>query len=138
MTSQLARMATEWPRTFAALISSYYPEASWGTTSPAGQNDCGYAIQGLANYERAAMALHGHKDLSHHALDMAAAKEVSYHWAKGTRFRRPCAALSACWLKLVTERPERLYAARAAANSPSSRYDRLASAVRQIGAEPCK
>lgn len=119
-TPQLARLATEWPRVFAALCQTYYESSPWGITTTSGQNDAGYVLQGLDRYERAAMELHGHKGLTRQSLDLAAARETYYHSARGSTFRRPCAALSACWAALVTERPEKLYAARAKEGASAS------------------
>lgn len=112
-TTQLSLLAMEWPRTFQALSSTYYAAAAWGVTRANGENDAGYLIQGLARFERAAMDLHRHKGINRHTLDVAAAREVLYQAARKAQFRRPCAALSACFASLVIERPERLYAARA-------------------------
>lgn len=107
--TQQQALAALWPRTFAALQMTYYPGDAWTQTTEKGQNDAGYVLQGLARAASAAIHHHGHKGVSKESFDYAAANEVFYQHGRGSLFRRPCAALSACWQALVTERPEKLY-----------------------------
>lgn len=52
---------------------------------------------------------HGHRPLSNVQIDAAAAAELRYHHARGRTFTRPQAALYQALLRLVVERPERLF-----------------------------
>ena len=92
---------TEWPRTRAVLMESYHLT---GMSS----YDSQYYLAGLQRYVMAWTSEHAARQVPLWVLDQAAAGEVAYQWTRGRTFRRPCAALSACWTNLVTDRPERI------------------------------
>lgn len=111
-TAQAQALAAKWPRTHQALQSCYYQGEGWTQTSKDGKNDAGYALQGLQRAASAAQSLHSHRGVTPATCDIAFARETYYHHARGTKFRRPVAGLSACWAALVLERPGKLYPAR--------------------------
>lgn len=90
-----------WPETYRTLQQTYYTE-----TFPAA--DQNYALAGLQRYFTTWQDEHGHRCIPMHILDGAAAHEIWYQHVRGREFRRPCAALSACWISLIVERPERI------------------------------
>lgn len=99
---QLAPGWNAWPATLKELTLSYY-----NTGFPAA--DAGYALAGLARYAELWQEQHGHRGIPQCILDEAAAAEVRYHHYRGREFRRPCAALSACWTAIICDRPERIF-----------------------------
>lgn len=92
----------KWPETQKALLDTYYRTAF----SPADQ---AYALAGLQRVGEMWEDLHGQKNVPHQFLDAACAHEVWYHHYRAREFRRPCAALSACWSAIISERPERVF-----------------------------
>lgn len=103
-----------WPATFKELSLSYYRRGF----PPADQQ---YALAGLARYAQLWNDQHGHKEIPPMILDEAAAAEVRYHHYRGREFRRPCAALSACWTAIICDRPERIF----------TRWERMQSAQKR-------
>lgn len=96
-----------WPRTFRALVETYFDERVFGVhpEQPANGN---YMLAGLGRFVERWHALHGHHVLHADALDTAAAREIRYQKNRGRDFRRRAAALSACLESLAIERPERI------------------------------
>lgn len=88
-----------WTRTKRALERTYFADR----TLPSAYLLCG--LQEM--YERCGDII-ASKGIGFDSIDRAAANEVWYHHTRGRTFRRPEAALYACWQKLVQERPEKL------------------------------
>lgn len=109
---QQERLRREWPRTAAALESTYFQHPSWALTHEGTRNNAGYCLWALARLESAAAALLPSARFSRGELDLAAGREVHYQWTRGRQFRCVPGALAACWYNLVTERPLRLDQAR--------------------------
>jgi hypothetical protein len=91
-----------WPATERALSLTYY-----ATHFPVADRQ--YCLAGLTRYFEEFQLEHGHRNIPQHFLDLAAAKEVNYHAFRGRQFKRACAALCACWIALISERPERIF-----------------------------
>jgi hypothetical protein len=111
---RLSELRNEWPRTCKELECTFWLGADAGVSRDHKFNDCGYVLWGLRRMEAAVSSQHGAHEYTRAEVDRAAAGEVRYHWTKGTQFRRPAAALTACWAALVRERPEKLEAGRKA------------------------
>jgi hypothetical protein len=109
---QLEQLRREWPRTTRQLESTYYQDTDWGRTYRGTCNDAGYCLWGLHRFAASARALLPGPRYTQDELDLAAAREVAYHWHKGSQFRTVPGALTTCWFHLVTERPIRLDQAR--------------------------
>ena len=109
---QQATLRQEWPRTCAQLESTYFPAADWGITRNGTTNDAGYILWALRRFESAVAVLLPNSRFTRQELDLAAGREVSYHFLHGHQFRSVPAALATCWYNLVTERPIRLDQAR--------------------------
>jgi len=112
VSKRLAELRNEWPKTCAQLECSYWLGCDAGVSRDHKYNDAGYVLWGLRRMAAAVGATHGAHDYTRVEIDDAAAFETRYHWERGSKFRRPAAALTACWAALVVERPERLAAAR--------------------------
>jgi hypothetical protein len=112
VTPQRTQLQQRWPRTLNALERSYCQHAEWAVTQSRNQNDAGYMLWALKQFSVIVNNLLAHKAFSRAELDVAAAREVLYHWHRGTQFRRPAAALGRCICNLPTERPEKLDLAR--------------------------
>ncbi len=108
--SQLVQLETEWPKTYASCRCTYFAGDGFGVTTVPGKNQAGYVLWGLRRYEGLARELHGQRELLRGALDSAASAELMYQWAKQRPFREAEKALVACWLNLVRERPEKIFA----------------------------
>lgn len=118
LSTQQQRLRVEWPRTAATLESTYFTSPTWGLTRSGTQNDAGYILWALARFESAAAALLPAARFRREELDLAAGREVTYHFTRGRQFRSVPAALASCWYNLITERPIRLDQARQALAGP--------------------
>ena len=101
-----------WPATTATLEATYFQRPTWAITDELGHNAAGYVLWGLTNFNSRTTRIYPHHHYKIAELDQAAAREVAYQWMHGRHFTRPEAALTTCWLNLVTERPEKLAQAR--------------------------
>jgi len=93
---------TGWEQTRAALSQTYYAQGF----PPSEQQ---YALAALVRFATTWQDIHGVGRVPLVCLDAAAANEVWYHHMRAREFRRPCAALGACWCAIVSERPERVF-----------------------------
>lgn len=98
---------TKWPRTYAALVATYFRSETFATPGeyPANGN---YMLAGLGRFADVWNANHAHRNVPQTALDAAAAHEIYYLANRSRKFNRPAAGLSACLTNLALERPERI------------------------------
>lgn len=90
-----------WPETFKALSLTYY-----AMSFPVADRQ--YCLAGLVRFAAEWQIEHGFRNIPQRFLDLAAAKEVNYHAYRGRQFKRAAAALSTCWIAMISERPERI------------------------------
>lgn len=105
---QYDRMKSDWPKTLAALESTWLTGQGWYKTSITGQNDAGYLLACLGKYEAKGLDLLGHRGVTRGELDCAAAAEILYKWQQRPQFRNCVHALAACIIALPIERPQRI------------------------------
>lgn len=110
-----------WPETLKALSSTYY-----ATKFPVADRQ--YALAGLTRFKMEWESEHGFRNIPQVYVDAAAAHEVNYHAYRGRLFKRPCAALSTCWLAIICERPERIIDRYARAAARQIRVEEKAAA----------
>lgn len=102
---QLGRLCAIWPQVAIAIHSTYCAGDRWAVTREGRQNAAGYCLWMMGAMEARAAEVYGAGGVRREVLDLAAAHEIRYHWRRQTPFRRPLAALAACLVNLVTERP---------------------------------
>lgn len=133
-------LSRTWPQATEAMKRTYLGAITWTALDGHAGNLVGYWLWALTNFETRVHDLYPDEQYPRTALDLAAAHEVYYHWARRTKFKRPMAALAKCLTNLAAERPERLAEARqhlvhqpqTAARKPNTGPTPIGDVVREL------
>jgi hypothetical protein len=110
--SKSAYLAAAWPHATEAIKQTYLSKLTWTVLDGAAGNLVGYWLWALQRFEGRVHDLYPDEQYPRAALDLAAAREVRYHWQRRRQFIHPVAALAKCLWNLAGERPDRLAEAR--------------------------
>jgi len=100
-------LATQWPLTYRACVETYFSRVNFVLVDSAGHCDAGYMLNAVIAMKQLYDDTHGHRPVVAGTVDLAAAREIRYHFTRGHKFSNAKAALYKCLLNLVVERPER-------------------------------